>query len=187
MLNTAQALDTLFTQWQTYYAQQPEGFPTVKQDDQWPSVCEIDGRQVAGSPGSMVQWQPVKRDEPGDFSNIEHALEITLNADIKTFFSRYFSGEIDFTHAKGPVTLLQIWNDDDFANLQHNMIGHIMMKKQLKHPITLFFALTDQDEQIISLLNDSGEVWLESVGKLPHLKLADTLGEFLGDLQLPKK
>ncbi|MFT4927711.1 MAG: SecY interacting protein Syd [Phenylobacterium sp.] len=181
MLTTEQALDNLLAQWQSHYAQQAGGLPTVEHDPQWPSACEIEGSVANG----QVQWQPVKRENSAaDFANVEHALDIVLHQDIKTFFSYAYSGEFDLNHEKGPVTLLQVWNDEDFANLQQNLIGHIMMKRRLKQPVTLFFALTDQDEQIISLNNESGEVWLESVGKLPHLKLADCLAAFLGDLSI---
>lgn len=181
MLNITEALDQLFVRWQAHCDRDCGEFPVIDHDPQWPSECEIPGSQVNG----QVQWQAQKRRLPGDFSNIEAALEIRLHDDIKIFFSRYFSGELDLRHAKGPVTLLQVWNDEDFANLQENMIGHIMMKRQLKQPITLFFALTDQDEQIISLLNDSGEVWLENVGQQPHLKLADSMAAFLAGLNVP--
>lgn len=176
MLTTIQALDKLFAKWQAFYSAQAGNLPVIEHDSQWPSDCEMANSVDNG----MVQWQPVKRQSLGDFSNVEHALDITLHEDIKTYFNSYFSGELDLEHSKGPVTLLQIWNEEDFANLQQNVIGHIMMKKQLKQPVTVFFGLTDQEEQIISLDNDSGEVWLESVGQLPHLKLADSLAEFLG-------
>ncbi len=175
--NTVQALADLFAQ--------HDHFPTVEHDSQWPSECEITETLRNG----QIQWQPIKRQTPGDFTNVEHALDIDLHPDINHLFGSYYSGEVDFTFDhngnSGPVTLLQVWNDEDFANLQQNMIGHIMMKRQLKQPVTLFFALTDEEDKIISLLNDSGEVWLESVGQQPHLKLADSVAEFLSLLKIP--
>ena len=179
MLNTEQALDNLINEWRHAYNGE---LPYIEQDPQWPSLCEIKGSESDG----QVRWQPVKREQIGDFSNIDQALELVLHQDIKSYYSLYWSAQLNVEHNKGPVTLLQIYNDDDFANLQKNIIGHVMMKRQLKQNITIFFALTDQDDQIISIKNDNGEVWLEYVGKEPHLKLADSIASFLGLLKIPR-
>ncbi len=49
----------------------------------------------------------------------------------------------------------------DFERLQQNLIGHILMKQKLKQAITLFFAVTDEDDIILSVNNNTGEVWAE--------------------------
>ena len=45
------------------------------------------------------------------------------------------------------------------------------MKRRLKQPETLFFAVTDQEDFVISLELSSGTVVVEQVGKNPHKKL----------------
>jgi SecY interacting protein Syd len=179
MLNTEQALDQLINEWQQAYGDE---LPFIEQDPQWPSLCEIAGTEIEGN----VRWQPVKREQAGDFSNIEQALELPLHQDIKSYYSLYWSAELTVEHDKGPVSLLQLYNQDDFENLQQNIIGHVMMKRRLKQGVTVFFALTDLDDQIISIKNDNGEVWLEYVGKEPHLKLADSIAAFLALLKIPR-
>ncbi len=175
MQNTEQALDQLINQWLAHYQQHIDGFPMLEQDSQWPSPCEIKGSEKDG----QVRWQPVKRETIGDFSNIEEALELTLHEDIKSFYSHYWGSDLDLNHEKGPLTLLLPWSEEDFGNLQQNIIGHVMMKRKLKQQVTIFFGLTDQEDQQISMLNETGEIWLEYVGKKPHLKLANSMAEFL--------
>lgn len=57
------------------------------------------------------------------------------------------------------------------------------MKRRLKQPETLFFAVTDQEDFIISLEHHSGHVVVEQVGKKPHIKLADSLLAFIQTLK----
>ena len=63
------------------------------------------------------------------------------------------------------------------------------MKTKLKQKLTVFFAITDDDDHIISLDNDDGSIWVEKVGSEPHKKLADTLAEFILQLtpRIPPK
>ena len=49
------------------------------------------------------------------------------------------------------------------------------MKQKLKQEVTIFFALTDQEDFILTVANATGAVWVEQVGKVPHKKLADSL------------
>lgn len=180
MHNTEKALDKLIERWQRHYEQTDKGFAEIEHDNQWPSPCELPGAKD----GEQVCWQPVKNPEPSTMENVDHALELALHPDIKTYYTRYYSGELALTHEKGPVFLLQLWNEDDFARLQENIIGHVLMKRRLKQQITIFFALTDDENLMISMKNDSGEIWLESVGREPHLKLADSMAEFLDGLSV---
>jgi SecY interacting protein Syd len=53
------------------------------------------------------------------------------------------------------------------------------MKQKLKQPLTLFFALTDDENMILSVNNDNGEVWVEKVGCEAHKKVADSLTCFI--------
>ena len=78
--------------------------------------------------------------------------------------------------------LEQELNPLSIERLQENLIGHIMMKRRLKQPATLFFALTDDDDYLISLDNSTGEVLLERVGKRAEQVLAPSMADFLSAL-----
>jgi SecY interacting protein Syd len=56
------------------------------------------------------------------------------------------------------------------------------MKKKLKQPLTLFFAITDDESMILSLDNENGEVWVEKVGCEAHKKVANSLIDFIQSL-----
>lgn len=140
-------------------------------DPDWPSPCEAAGR-----------WQPVPRKQAGDFSNVEQALELTLHDDIKHYFGHYFIDNLSVHHCRGPVQLLGAWNDQDFARLQENIIGHVLMKRRLQQPITVFIACTDDDSLLISVDNTTGQVVLEPVGQPAREVLADNLAAFLDSL-----
>jgi SecY interacting protein Syd len=43
--------------------------------------------------------------------------------------------------------------------------------------------VTDLEDVILSVVNETGEVWAEKVGKKPHKKVADNLAEFIGMLE----
>lgn len=132
---------------------------------------------------NQVSWQPTLQQPPADFSNVERALELQLHPDIKQFYSLYYGAGLGALHSRGPLQLLMVWDEADLARLQENIIGHILMKRRLKQPETVFFALTDDDSIVLSVLNHSGEVYLETVGKAVKEKLADSLAAFFSQLQ----
>ena len=127
-------------------------------------------------------WQPIKVTETLTFDNVEAALEVKLHHDIKAYFTAIYSDSLDASCVEGDLSLLFAWNLKDFARLQENIIGHILMKIKLKQKLTVFFAMTDDDDHIISISNDTGAVWVEKVGCEPHKKLADTLAGFIEQL-----
>ena len=151
--------------------------PVVEKDNDWISTCQQNDLDEKNS-----HWRPVKSLVELSFENIESALEITLHKDIKIYFSTFFSDTIDADCEEGRLSLLFAWNEDDFQRLQENIIGHVLMKKRLKQENTIFFAVTDEEDLIISLHNETGEVWVERVGCKPHKKLADSLSEFVEQL-----
>ena len=64
-----------------------------------------------------------------------------------------------------PISLIQIWNPDDFERLIGNLIGHYLMQKNAGAALTLFFAtVEDGSEKIISLDNRTGQILLENAG-----------------------
>ncbi|MGB6135886.1 MAG: SecY-interacting protein [Shewanella sp.] len=141
------------------------------------SIC-IQGAFKSGS-DDTVFWQPVKRDNPADFNNVEHALNIQLHQDIHAFYGEYFSAPLQFTAPFGDGELLQVWNQEDFENLQQNVIGHLIMKKKLKQPATWFIGVLGEGDEMLTVNNDDGSVWIEIPGEKQRTKLAESLTEFL--------
>ncbi len=152
--------------------------PLIEHDEQWPSPCI----ESVFKTGEVDCWQPVNCPDELTFSNVEKALDIVLHKDIKTLFTSYYSDSLDASCEHGDLSLLLLWSEADFERLQENIIGHVLMKQKLKQELTLFFGVTDQDDFILSINNDNGEVWVEQVGKEPHKKLADSLTEFIQTL-----
>ncbi|WKE64542.1 SecY-interacting protein [Gallaecimonas kandeliae] len=155
------------------FARLPQDNPCwrYQPDPDWPSPCEGDGR-----------WQPVKRDPPGLFTDLEKALELALHPSVKAYYGHYFMEHLKVRHQRGEVLLLGAWNQADFERLQENLIGHVLMKRRLKQPITLFIACTDDEDLLLSIDNESGAVVLEPVGQEAREVLAPSLAEFLDNL-----
>ena len=153
--------------------------PVCEKDEQWISPCELTAYDDKHN-----HWQPVVINETLSFTNVEEALDLPLHQSIKDYFTVLYSESILARCDEGQLSLIFAWNEADFARLQENIIGHLLMKKRLKQEATIFFAVTDDDDYIISLKNDSGEVWVERVGGDPHKKLADNMLAFLNDLTI---
>jgi len=164
--------------------------PTVAFDEQWLSPCEEDKSEQG-----LSYWQPVvikdlvksKHETNIDieqltFVHLESALGLTLHQDIKSYFTYMFSTDLEVECQEGQLSLLFAWNLEDFQRLQENIIGHVLMKQRLKQAETIFFAVTDEEDMIISLDNATGEVWVEQVGCKPHKKLSSSLAEFVMQL-----
>ncbi|WP_333606557.1 SecY-interacting protein [Arsukibacterium sp.] len=148
----------------------------AQQDDSSPCIVRrIDEQQV--------EWQPVLQQPAADFSNVELALECELHPDIKQFYSQYYGANLAADHQRGKLALLMVWSAADLPRLQENIIGHLIMKRRLKQRETVFFAVTEDDNIMLSVLNATGEVYLESVGKDVQQKVADNLADFLNQLR----
>lgn len=149
---------------------------TIEYDPEWPSICLDNANMQKGENGI---WTPKVQEPKQSFSNLEDGLEITLHPDIKAFYTEFWSESL-FAKSNGEnYELLQVWNEQDFAILQENLIGHVLMKRRLKQAETLFIGLTDEDDIIVSVDNESGQVVLEQVGQEPHKILANSLPEFI--------
>ncbi|MFT5924934.1 MAG: SecY interacting protein Syd [Paraglaciecola sp.] len=151
----------------------------VEYDNEWPSDCYT----ALGNTGDSVTWQPVKRSGAINFNDLENALDMKIHQDVISFYSAYWSDNLSAKTNKGYLQLLQPWNQHDFERLQQNLVGHILMKRRLKQPETLFVALTDEDDFILTVDNSSGEVMLEQVGLLPKEVVAANLADFIHSLQ----
>lgn len=177
-----QQLDLFVTS--TLALSEEEGQPLrIEYDSNWPSDCY----QGTADNGKMVEWKPAKQAGTNSFRNVEQALDITLNPQYCAFFTRYYSHNLLAMAPQGSCELLQVWNDHDFQRLQENVIGHVLMKRRLKQQPTLFFALTDEEDTILSIRNDTGEVMVEQVGKSPVDVVSPSLASFIETLtpQLP--
>ena len=159
-------------------AQSKDGLQ-VEYDSEWQSPC-ING---SFDDGEQVLWQPVLQDQDLSFDDMANALEISIAPEFETFFTRYWSDHLEARTADGNLSLLQVWNQDDFERLQQNLIGHVLMKRRLKQADTLFFAVTDQEDYIVSLECETGHVVVERVGKRPHKTLANSIADFINQLQ----
>jgi len=172
------ALDEFVQKYVMAAKQNPEML-VVEYDSDWPSECY----EKSSVTGDSVNWQPVKRSLASNFSDLETALEMKIHEDVISFYSAYWSDNLNAKTNKGNLQLLQPWNQGDFERLQQNLIGHILMKRRLTQPETLFIALTDEDDFIITVNNTSGEVMLEQVGLIPKEVVAPNLTHFIQSLQ----
>ena len=148
--------------------------PIVENDEQWQSPC-IESKYD----DDHMHWQAKVINDDLSYQNVEEALSLAIHQDIQDYFCTIYSEGIPATSTDGGLTLLFAWCEKDFQRLQENIIGHILMKQRLKQPITIFFAVTDDEDTILTVNNDNGEVWVERVGCLPHKKVADSLLAFL--------
>ncbi|WP_087023533.1 SecY-interacting protein [Thaumasiovibrio subtropicus] len=160
-------------------AWQAEGY-ALPQDDQlsgYASPC------VERDSGLDVSWQRVARQALADFDNVEQAIELRLHEDIKVFYGSQYAADMPAQFRQHPLTLLQVWSDEDLPRLQENMLGHLVMQRRLKLKPTMFIAAIDNDEQkLISICNLSGEVILETLGRGEHEVLSDSVEDFLAEL-----
>lgn len=152
--------------------------PYIEKDDQWPSPCLCGERDDEND-----YWQPAEMKNVHSFANVEEALGITLHPTVIEYFTTIYSEPVPAKTEDGVLELLFAWNEEDFERLQRNVIGHVLMKQKLNQPITIFFAVTDQEDIILSVDNETGEVWAEKVGKLPHKKIADNMLAFINMLE----
>lgn len=172
------ALDAFVRRYLACYEQAGRHYPSQPEDPDWPSPCVMDKTNEDGEPF----WRPVKRPQESDLSAMADALALQLHPGIAPYFCTFYSDPLDATCKGYALQLLLPWNEQDFERLQQNLIGHVLMKRRLKQPETLFIACGANDEGIVAVDNRTGEVWVEWPGKLPHQKLADNLVQFLDEL-----
>jgi len=172
------ALQDLYTRHAKIWKDEHNSLPQQVFDEQWISPCQVKHLQ-----DELLTWSAVERDVEINLANIEEALEVTLHPSIAALFCSYYADGIPCLFEGHPIDLIQVWNDEDFNLLQENMIAHFMMQKRLKKPASMFIASCSDEMQVISILNETGEVQLETLGKKQEAILAPDLETFLAKLQ----
>ncbi|OCQ18434.1 SecY-interacting protein [Pseudoalteromonas luteoviolacea] len=152
--------------------------PLIQHDADYPSPCEIGQPDAQG----QIQWQAISRTPTQNLDDLAKALETEFPAALHAFYGVMFGGNILTQFDGNDVELLQVWNDEDFINLQQNITGHVLMKRRLKQDDTVFIGLTEKEDLLITVKLKTGEVCLEYVGKPPHHVLAASLEEFIKSL-----
>ncbi|MDC0610421.1 SecY-interacting protein [Vibrio sp.] len=177
ILSVKDALSDFGKRYVTAFQQKHECDPADRELTDWPSECVIERNQDA------VLWRPVERQELVDLSNIEHAMDLGIHSDIHEFFGSFYSGDMTAEYEGEELSLIQVWNDDDFKRLQENIIGHLVTQKRLRLKPTIFIAGIDSEDHVISVCNLTGKVVKERLGTNQRQVLAGSLVEFIEKLE----
>ena len=147
-------------------------------------LADIDSPCVQQRAEHGVYWLPQPFTLPAHLGAVERGVEIALQPSVVAWYTAQFAADMAVSFRGQPITLLQVWNEDDFQRVQENLIGHLVMKRRLKQMPTLFIGATDHDTEIISICNLSGEVIREALGSKKRDILSENLAEFLGECEV---
>ena len=159
-------------------------------DPDWRSPCEV-GEPCEGEQGTVIAWRPLSRHPATtdtDFAPLERALDTVVHPDIKAYYGAYWSAGLEAEAVDGHVSLLFLWNREDVARLNENLLGHAFARgaranRRSGYPLSLFFACTEPDSDLfLSVNNDTGVVVLERPGRGPVREVAADLTAFLQTL-----
>ena len=153
----------------------------------WPNFTRNFVKKPLKTPLNIRLWRTMNnalQTPAGSLSDLASALELSFPAGVDEFYGHMYGGSILARIDGHRVELLQAWNKDDFELLQQNITGHVLMKRKLKQPETLFIGLTEQDDLLVTVQVNTGEVCLEYVGKKPHHVLAPNIESFLKALEV---
>lgn len=174
---TAQALKDFTARYCDAWHEEHKSWPLSEELYGVPSPCIISTTEDA------VYWQPQPFTGEQNVNAVERAFDIVIQPTIHTFYTTQFAGDMHAQFGDIKLTLLQTWSEDDFRRVQENLIGHLVTQKRLKLPPTLFIATLEEELEVISVCNLSGEVCKETLGTRKRTHLASNLAEFLNQLK----
>lgn len=153
------------------------GFPESEHLVGLISPCVVDDN------GKNVTWKTIERQPTIRLDGVEKGMDLSLHMDINAFYGSQFSGDMGAMFGDLSLDLLQVFNDDDIVLLQQNIIGHLVTQRRMKLKPTVFIAVLDDESQVISICNVTGQVVLETLGKDIRQVLAADVVTFLQQLQ----
>ena len=175
--SVAEALHTFSQRYLDAYQAAHQHLPENEELADWVSPC------VEQKFESSVYWQPVVRDEAADLTNVENGIEIALHEDIHAFYGIQYSADMAASWNGNALNLLQVWSDEDYQRLQENILGHLVMQRRLKQKPTVFIATTDDEMEVVSICNLTGNVILEKLGTDNRQVLSEDVASFLLQLE----
>lgn len=158
--------------------QQESGHPPASED-----LYGIASPCVMETQNNRVLWQPQPFTLAKNLDAVERAIELRIQPSVVDFYTTQFAGDMRACFEGREVNLVQVWSEEDFVRIQENLIGHLVMKRRLKHSPTLFIATTGSELEVISVCNLSGEVITEQLGTQKREVLTADLQSFLIALQ----
>ncbi|MEE4361084.1 MAG: SecY-interacting protein Syd [Pseudomonadales bacterium] len=150
----------------------------TEQDPRWPSPCEIGAPDDDG----WIAWQPIRRQGAEVLAPLAATLGCRLHPALEAYYGRYWSNGWRVRGTLGSMSLIGVWNPEDQDRLLQNLLGHALQQQRLRRPLSLFFGCAGPDDEwVLSLRNDTGEVVLERPDGVEPV--ADDLGTFLDHLE----
>lgn len=141
-----------------------------------PSPCIIDTKDLA------VLWLPLSSNTH-TLDIVEEVINIKIHPDAHLFYGTQYAGDMRAMLGDLSLSLVQVWNEDDFSRLEKNLIAHLMMQKKLKRNPSIFIGSTDDDTQIISIDNITGNIVIEKLIENEVIVIAKSLDEFLTEIK----
>lgn len=120
--------------------------------------------------------------ESRNFSAVERGIGFALHPSIKDFYSTQLSGDTHAIYKGLKLELVDVRDEDEFIRLQENILGHLVMLRRLKLAATVFIATVKEDNRLISIDNESGNVVYEFLGSSRRVILEPSVHDFLNKL-----
>lgn len=129
-----------------------------------------------------VFWLPVMATH-FSLNIVEQVMNITLHTDAHLYYETQYAGDMSAQWDNLTLTLIQVWNDEDFSRLEQNLIAHLTMQKKLKRQPSIFIGTTDDATKIITIDNLTGKIILDNLVENQLHILANDLNSFLSQLK----
>jgi SecY interacting protein Syd len=143
-------------------------------------VADLDSLCVQSHVDHSVAWLPVSRETVHPLTAVETGMELVLQDDIHAYYGSQWAADMTAMWNDQTITLLQAFNEDDLSGLQENILGHLVSQRRFKVKPTVFIAALENEQQVISVCNLTGNVLLETLGKKGNREvIATELSDFL--------